>query len=317
MHRDAKILLTGGTGFVGSHMTEYLLSQGYTNITLTTLNGSEEVPNATVYQVDLSDADQTFACFEHCKPDYIVNLAAVATVGNSFEKAKAMVSVNAAIMLSVLEAMRKVTPTAKMLQVSSAAVYGISTSEDEVPQSEQHPFRPVNPYAVSKLTQEFLAQTYARSYSLDIVYVRSFNHTGERQTSHFAIPAFAEQIVAIEQGEQHTLLVGNLEAIRDFTDVKDVVRAYQLLLTSGISGEVYNLGSGIGYSMKQVLDMLISFSTTNIRVSQESELLRPLDIPVSIADNEKITALGWRPEITLSDTLQRVLEWQRKQKRTA
>ena len=317
MHRDAKILLTGGTGFVGSHMTEYLLSQGYTNITLTTLNGSEEVPNATVYQVDLSDADQTFACFEHCKPDYIVNLAAVATVGNSFEKAKAMVSVNAAIMLSVLEAMRKVTPTAKMLQVSSAAVYGISTSEDEVPQSEQHPFRPVNPYAVSKLTQEFLAQTYARSYSLDIVYVRSFNHTGERQTSHFAIPAFAEQIVAIEQGEQHTLLVGNLEAIRDFTDVKDVVRAYQLLLTSGISGEVYNLGSGKGYSMKEVLDMLISFSTTNIRVSQESELLRPLDIPVSIADNEKITALGWRPEITLSDTLQRVLEWQRKQKRTA
>ena len=317
MHRDAKILLTGGTGFVGSHMTEYLLSQGYTNITLTTLNGSEEVPNATVYQVDLSDADQTFACFEHCKPDYIVNLAAVATVGNSFEKAKAMVSVNAAIMLSVLEAMRKVTPTAKMLQVSSAAVYGISTSEDEVPQSEQHPFRPVNPYAVSKLTQEFLAQTYARSYSLDIVYVRSFNHTGERQTSHFAIPAFAEQIVAIEQGEQNTLLVGNLEAVRDFTDVKDIVRAYQLLLTSGISGEVYNLGSGIGYSMKQVLDMLISFSTTNIRVSQESELLRPLDIPVSIADNEKITALGWRPEITLSDTLQRVLEWQRKQKRTA
>ena len=317
MHRDAKILLTGGTGFVGSHMTEYLLSQGYTNITLTTLNGSEEVPNATVYQVDLSDADQTFACFEHCKPDYIVNLAAVATVGNSFEKAKAMVSVNAAIMLSVLEAMRKVTPTAKMLQVSSAAVYGISTSEDEVPQSEQHPFRPVNPYAVSKLTQEFLAQTYARSYSLDIVYVRSFNHTGERQTSHFAIPAFAEQIVAIEQGEQNTLLVGNLEAIRDFTDVKDVVRAYQLLLTSGISGEVYNLGSGKGYSMKEVLDMLISFSTTNIRVSQESELLRPLDIPVSIADNEKITALGWRPEITLSDTLQRVLEWQRKQKRTA
>ena len=317
MHRDAKILLTGGTGFVGSHMTEYLLSQGYTNITLTTLNGSEEVPNARVYQVDLSDADQTLACFEHCKPDYIVNLAAVATVGNSFEKAKAMVSVNAAIMLSVLEAMRKVTPTAKMLQVSSAAVYGISTSEDEVPQSEQHPFRPVNPYAVSKLTQEFLAQTYARSYSLDIVYVRSFNHTGERQTSHFAIPAFAEQIVAIEQGEQHTLLVGNLEAIRDFTDVKDVVRAYQLLLTSGISGEVYNLGSGKGYSMKEVLDMLISFSTTNIRVSQESELLRPLDIPVSIADNEKITALGWRPEITLSDTLQRVLEWQRKQKRTA
>lgn len=313
MHRDASLLITGGSGFVGSHLLEYLLSQGYSNITSTDRSAPQSTMGITALSVDLSNKAETAACFEACKPDYIINLASIASVGDSFEQAEKMMSVNTSIMLSVLEAMRAITPHARLLQVSSAAVYGLVTGEKAASQDEHSPILPVNPYAVSKITQELLAGAYARSYKLDIVYARPFNHVGERQTTAFALPAFAEQIVAVERGVKDAVTVGNLSAVRDFTDVKDVVRAYEILLQKGVSGEVYNIGSGRGYTLEEVLQKLVALSTVFPRVIVDSNLVRPLDIPVSIADNGKISGLGWSPTIQLDDTVHRIIEWQRKQ----
>ena len=311
--KDASILITGGSGFVGSHMLEYLLLQGYTNITITDRSNGEVPAGVRVEILDLTDAAATRTCFETCKPDYILNLASVATVGNSFQKAESMMTINSSLMLSVLEAMRAVTPNARLLQVSSAAVYGLVSSDRAAAQNEETPLKPINPYAVSKLTQEFLASAYARSYSLDVVTVRPFNHTGERQTTAFALPAFAQQIVAVERGEKESLSVGNLTGIRDFTDVKDIVVAYEILFDKGVSGEVYNLGSAEGHSMQEMLDLLLENSSVEVHLTEDPKLARPLDIPVSIADNGKITALGWAPTHDLSETVQRILDWQRKQ----
>lgn len=313
MNKDSALLITGGSGFVGSHLLEYLLSRGFTNISITDRAMTSRTDGVQGFSVDLTDAQATQACFEQCRPEYIVNLASVASVGDSFQKADSMMHSNSALMLSVLTAMQSVVPSARLLQVSSAAVYGLVADDIAQSQDESTPLKPINPYAVSKLTQEFLAQAYARSYNLDVVIVRPFNHTGERQTTAFAIPAFAEQIVQIERGERELLSVGNVDAVRDFTDVKDIVVAYELLLEKGLSGEVYNLGSGRGYSMQQMLDLLIENTTANIRYERKESLVRPLDIPVSIADNRKIRALGWTPTHNIKDTVQRILDWQRKQ----
>ncbi len=263
--------------------------------------------------LDLTDAAATKNCFEVCKPAFIINLASVASVGNSFEKAESILRVNTTLMLSLLEAMKTVVPTARLLQISSAAVYGQLNEEAAVSQDEQAPLQPINPYAVSKLSQEFLARAYARSYKLDIVFARPFNHIGERQTTAFAISSFAHQIVEIERGVADHIEVGNLTAVRDFSDVKDIVRAYVLLLKKGVSGEVYNIGSGKGYSMQQMLDMLIKKSFVDVLVQENKALMRPLDIPVSIADNGKITALGWKSQYPIEQTVERIIDWHRNQ----
>ncbi len=153
-----------------------------------------------------------------------------------------------------------------------------------------------------------LALSYHYSYDLDIVRARPFNHIGERQTPSFAIPAFAKQIVEIERGNQDKLLVGNLDAIRDFTDVKDMIKAYILLMEKGKSGEVYNIGTGTGYKVQDVLDWLCELSQTEVHIEVDPDKIRPLDVPVAVADNSKISALGWQPTIELKATLQRILD---------
>ncbi len=316
MQKDSRILITGGTGFVGSHLVELLISEGFSNVLVTTRKKDENLTSVRQCEVDLTQKEGVIQCFQEYKPEFIINLAAIASVGDSFQQPEKLIAANASMMVSVLEAFRQVTPTAKFLHISSAAVYGVSENEDEIPQRETHPLRPVNPYAVSKLTQEFLAQSYARSYNLAIVYARPFNHIGERQTVSFAVPAFINQIIDVEAGTKNEVSVGNLDAIRDFSDVKDVVRSYVVLLEKGKSGEIYNIGTGTGKSMREVLDFLMQQSAVPIQVHSAETLLRPLDIPVSIADNEKIKALGWQPHIPIEDTLQRIITWQRKQRKS-
>lgn len=313
LQKDSSLLITGALGFVGSHLLEYLLGRGYTNITVTDRQKREVPDGVTLHVLDLTDAVATMECFEKCQPEFVINLASVASVGDSFEKAESMLQINTALMLSVLEAMRRVTPNARLLQISSAAVYGHVSEEVAAHQDESTPLNPINPYAVSKLTQEFLSGAYQRSYGLDVVYVRPFNHIGERQTTAFAIPSFAHQIIEIERGNASEIEVGNLGAIRDFSDVKDIVRAYELLLDKGATGEVYNIGSGEGHSIKEMLSLLIDESIAEIRVTEHADRMRPLDIPVSIADNEKIMALGWYPEHKIQDTVKRIVDWHRNQ----
>jgi len=313
-----QILITGGTGFAGSHLAEYLLAkQPDMGVHLTSLGTEKErlpvtLHAAVLHKIDLTNFEQTKELFQEIQPTEIYHLAALAEVGSSFVQAAKITAVNMQLQLSVLTALQEVVPTARLLVVGSALEYG-KVSLDELPITERQPFRPLNPYAVSKVAQDLLGYAFAESYGLQILRVRAFNHTGERQTTAFAIPSFAEQIVKIERGEQTEIRVGNLEAIRDILDVKDVVRAYEVVMQRGKVGEVYNIGSGVGVSMRSVLDLLIQHATTQITVTFDPDRLRPADIPELRADIRKITALGWQAEIPLQDTVQGILSFWRSQ----
>lgn len=311
------VLITGGTGFVGSHLIEYLTqlpglevhTTSYGDIP-TYLEGSIDASH--IHTVDLTDRSATITVLKTVKPDVIVHLAAFAAVGSSYEQAARVLQNNIILQQQFLSSAAEVTPTARILAVSSAEVYGISEPA-ELPINELHPLRPINPYAVSKVAQDLLAYSYTISHKLDIVRVRPFNHIGERQTTAFAIPSFASQIVAIERGEQQSLRVGNLDAQRDITDVKDMVRAYWLLVEQGRSSEVYNVGTGRSVSMQNVVEQLQHMAKVKITVVSDPERQRPADIPIMTADSSKIASLGWQPTIELETSLERILDWWRQQ----
>lgn len=324
MNTNSSILITGGTGFVGSHLVEELQSKGFQNVFVTNYSPNAGyvgtlIPSSNIKTVDLTDREQTFGLLRELQPDYIFHLASIAVVGDSFEKAAKIFQNNTSLQLNLLDAIKEVSSNSRLLVVGSGAEYGIIDDKKfpihsaEFKIDEDFPLNPSNPYAVSKVTQDLLALSYVHSYDLDIVRARPFNHIGERQTRDFAIPAFAEQIVKIEQGEQDKIYVGNLEAIRDFTDVKDVVKAYLVLMEKGQQGEVYNVGSGKGYTMKEILDSMVNYSSAKIEVEIDPNRVRPIDVPVVIADNAKIKELGWQPEIEIEDTLKRIIdEWRNK-----
>lgn len=308
------VLITGGTGFAGSHVVEALLEKGITPHVTTAFDGPSHVhallPEDHIHLVDLTNKQATFDVVQQVQPDHIYHLAAFASVGNSFEQAQKVLENNLWIQLYMLEAIREHAPQARLLVVGSAMEYDTINHQAEKI-SETHPLGPVSPYAVSKVLQDLLGFSYQSSYKLDIVRVRPFNHIGERQTGDFAIPAFAKQIVAIERGEQTSLSVGNLTSIRDFSDVKDISQGYITLMEKGISGEVYNLGSGRGYQMQEVLDILISLSNSDIQVETDQSKLRPKDVHQVVADTTKVNQLGWQTTIPLKETLQRVIEYWR------
>lgn len=315
------ILITGGTGFAGSHLIEYLLSLksiAAENIHVTYFSEipkelSAVLPATNFHKVDLTEMAPAEALFNALKPQQLYHLAAFASVGNSFEKSRTAVLNNLGLQLNVLEAVQKLSPQTRMLLIGSADSYGISEDDSELPITEEHPFRPINPYGVSKLAQELLGYAYGKSWQLDVVRVRPFNHIGERQTDDFAVSSFAKQIVSIERGEQPALEVGNLDAVRDFTDVKDMVKAYYILMEQGTSGEVYNVGSGIGRTMSEVVNKLCQLALVPINIHIDQVKIRPLDIPVIIANNEKIKQLGWQAKIPLEESLHRVLDYWRTQ----
>lgn len=314
--KDFRILVTGASGFVGSHLIEYFLSQGYTDIWGTTSSHStwleKTVGKEKALQVDLSSSEKVFPLIETLQPDWIVHLAGLAVVGESFVRALEIMRTNTDIQYVMLEAVRRYAPQARVLSIGSANEYGLLPAEFPSERiHEEYPLYPSNPYAVSKVTQDMLALSYALSYGTDVVRVRPFNQIGPRQTAQFALPAFAQQIVEIERGQRSELLVGNLDAVRDFTDVRDAVQVYELLLLHGKKGEVYNLGSGHGRSLRSLLELLCSFSTVSIPIKIDPERIRPVDVPVFVADNQKITSLGWEPRTPIEQTLRDILEHER------
>ncbi len=308
------VLVTGGTGFAGSHLVEALLANGITPHVTTASDHPSFVhnllPHDHIHQVDLTNQEATFALFARLQPEQIYHLAAFAIVGSSFDQGQLVLENNLRLQMIVMEAIKQFVPQARTLIVGSAMEYD-TFNQTSNSLNENHPLGPVSPYAVSKVIQDMLGYSYGFSYKLDVVRARPFNHTGERQTADFAIPAFAKQIVAIERGELDQLAVGNLDAVRDFTDVKDVAQAYITLMNQGRSGEVYNIGSGHGHSMQDILVQLCQLSTASIRVVQDPAKIRPLDVPTVIADISKIGELGWHPQIALQLTLQRVIEYWR------
>jgi GDP-4-dehydro-6-deoxy-D-mannose reductase len=196
--------------------------------------------------------------------------------------------------------------------VASAEVYGSVTKED-LPMGEDTPLNPTNPYAVSKLAQDFLGLQYFLSYGIKTIRVRPFNHVGPRQAPNFVISSFAQKIAEIEKGKREPILpVGNLEAKRDFTDVRDMVKAYSLIMEKGEFGEVYNIGSGRSYKISEILEMLLSFSSVKITVEIDKSLFRPIDDPELVCDSTKINkTTGWKAEIPLEETLKDTLDYWR------
>ncbi len=306
-----RILVTGGTGFAGSHLIEELLASGYTNIYSTTFSPPPEnvkfLADDHYIQVDLSNGEATQALLKTVKPDWIFHLASFAYVGKSFEKARELFTNNINLQLNLLDGVKAICPQARVLSIGSAEEYGVVDLDlDYI--DEHVSLNPVNPYAVSKTTQDLLSNSYYLSYKLNIVRARPFNHIGTRQTGDFAVPSFVKQIVEIEQGKKQTLEVGNLQGIRDFTSVKDMVRAYIVLLEKGAVGDVYNIGSGTGIQMQEIVNQLVGLSTVPITVEQDEARLRPLDVPKLIADNRKIQSLGWELQISINEELEKIIE---------
>lgn len=314
-----RVLITGASGFVGGYLAEHLLALGDYDIygTYLTEKSKEESPvNNKIHfiQTDLQNQDQTERLIMEVQPEYVYHLAAMASVWTSFQDPIGTFHANIDAQLMLFESLRKAQLlTSRVLVVGSAEEYGYITPED-LPVDEETPLRPANPYSVSKISQDFLGLQYTISYKMPIIRIRPFNHVGPRQAPGFVLSDFARQVAEIEKGEMEPIIrVGNMEARRDFTDVRDMVKVYPLVLEKGIPGEVYNAGSGKSHKIQEVMDLLISFSHQTIKVESDPTKFRPADVSEIIADTTKITTLtGWKPEIPFETTVKDTLDYWRK-----
>ena len=313
-----RVLITGADGFVGGQLTAYLLAQTDWDLTGTlhpqSVGGPTRKPRLRLEQIDLCDSDAVDALFDRARPDCVFHLAAQSSVSLSFEDPWGTLENNLRAELNLLEAARHFRREIVILVVGSSEEYGVP-EPGGLPQTEGSPLRPGTPYAVSKLAQDFLGLQYFLAHGMPIVRVRPFNHTGPGQSPRFVVPAFAQQIAAIEFGLQEPIIkVGNLDAIRDFTDVRDIVRGYHLAVTQGVPGEVYNLASGRPQSVREMLETLLGLSQVEIRVELDPVRFRPLDIPAVYGSAEKFRLqTGWRPEIPFEQTLHDTLDYWRAQ----
>ncbi len=310
----SKCLITGCGGFIGSYLAEYLLQRDaavYGIVHRDTKNLDHIKGRVTLFSGDIQDKDRVEAIVTEVKPDVIFHLAAQSRVEPSQQNPEKTFSINTLGTLSLLEAVRQAAINPVIELAGSSAEYGFS-HQSEIPMKETHEFRPSSPYAVSKVAADMLGYFYWRAYHLTIIRVRPFNITGPRKIGD-ACSDFTRGIVEVEKGRKDKLEPGNLEAVRDFTDVRDAVTALWRLAERGAPGEAYNLCSGRGYSMRQVLDMAISLSSGNIKVYPQQRKFRSIDDPVYIGDNSRLKKLGWEPQIPLETTLEDMLEYWRHQ----
>lgn len=329
MHTQT-ILITGGSGFAGSHLVDHLLLKGFLvsqiHITQYGSSASQEttpniiqLPAENIHTIDLTDEQETQSLFQRVNPTQVYHLAALAAVGSSFTSPSKVLLLNTQLQINVLEAIKTHCPNARTLIIGSAQEYDFTAKPPISPVDEEHPLGPANPYGVSKVDQDLLGLSYFYSYGIPVIRARPFNHIGERQTTDFAVAAFAKQIADLEKKAstesdfKPSIQVGNLSAVRDFTDVKDMVTAYSILMEKGLPGEVYNIGSGSGTKMHDILEMLLGLSELQIRIVVDQAKLRPIDTPQIVANASKIRKLGWQPSIPLHETVQRIIHYWREQ----
>lgn len=307
----SRVLITGAGGFVGHHLSAHIGSaQPRARLTGTTLTSGETVHESVndLCRIDLKDYAKVRELLAECCPNYIYHLAAQAFVPRSFEDPWETLENNIRAQLNLIQACLELDIRPRILIVSSAEIYGASKPE-QLPLNEDTAIRPTNPYSVSKVAQDMLGLQYFLSHNLPIMRARPFNHIGPGQNERFVAPAFAQQVASIEQGQAEAVIyVGNLESKRDFTDVRDIVRAYHMIARKGQPGEAYNIASGVARSIRHLLDTLLGLTETKIVVRVDPARLRPVDAPEICGDASKLRRhTGWKPALTFEETLRDVL----------
>jgi GDP-4-dehydro-6-deoxy-D-mannose reductase len=311
-----KALITGISGFVGSYLAEYLLETTDWEVAGTVFgpygNIADLCGRLELYPAELSRLDVMTFILEQARPDVIFHLAAQPLVSASHRDPWGTLETNVRMQLNVLEGVAQDRPDCRVLVVGSGEEYGL-VGPEELPIDEETPLRPLSAYAISKVAQDLMGLQYHLTHDLHIVRVRPFNHIGPRQRMGFVAPDFASQIAAAELGLQPPIIeVGSLDTRRDFSDVRDVVRAYAMLIDEGEAGQVYNVGSGESHTVQEVLDTLLAMSRVTIEVRQDPERMRPSDVPESVCDPTRILEqTGWQTTIPFEDSLKDILDYWR------
>jgi len=312
-----KALITGITGFAGSHLAELLLKKGYVVYGTTrprskTENIDHIKDKLDLWDADLLDSHSFYSIMIKIKPNFIFHLAAQSFVPTSWASPANTLETNVVGTVHLFEAVRRAEIDPLIQIACSSEEYGL-VHKNEVPVKESNPLRPLSPYAVSKVAMDYLGYQYSQSYKMKIVRTRAFNHTGPRRGDVFVCSNFAKQIALIEKKKQApTIFVGNLSAKRDFTDVRDIVKAYLLSVQKCIPGEVYNIASGKDWEIKKVLEILLSLAKVKIKIEKDVKRFRPSDVPVLLGDSTKFRKkTGWQPKIPFEKTLKDLLNYWR------
>lgn len=317
----SRVLITGITGMAGSHLADFLLNEVPECLVYGTKRWRSKLDNIShllnnerlqLMDDSITDASSSLRLIETIKPDFIFHLAAHSFVPDSWRNPHVVMMENMLMQLHLFEAVRhtKIDPT---IQIAlSSEQYG-KVFPDELPISEKNPFRPLSPYAVSKVGQDMMGYQYWASYGMKIIRTRAFNHEGPRRGEVFVTSNFAKQIALIEAGKQEPIIhVGNLNAKRDWTDVRDMVRAYWLAVHHCTPGEDYIIGSGVSRSVQEMLDCLLSFSKIKIEIMVDPARIRPSDVDVLQAATDKFKkATDWKPRYTFDETMHDLLEYWR------
>ncbi|MCL5291364.1 MAG: GDP-mannose 4,6-dehydratase [Actinobacteria bacterium] len=313
-----KALITGITGMAGSHLADYLLTLGDVEVhgALRWRSRPDNIEHLTgkieLHDCDLRDYHNVLQVMDKIKPDFIFHLAAQSFVPTSWVSPAATMKDNIEMQANVFEAVREIGIDPSIQIALSSEEYGL-VLPDEVPINEDNPLRPLSPYAVSKIAQDMMGYQYNQSYGLKVVRTRTFNHEGPRRGEVFVTSNFAKQIAEIEAGKKAPVIeVGNLEAKRDWSDVRDVVRGYWLAVNKCIPGEVYVIASGETRTVQQMLDILLGFSTVKVEIRQDPSRMRPSDVEILWGDYTKFhKQTGWEPTIPFEKTLEDLLNYWR------
>lgn len=300
-----KYLITGANGFVGKYFIEYLQETEKDAQIIGVDITDNSLSDVEYIQIDLNDRFAVYKMLDKVRPDYLVHLAAMSSVAQSWQDPAGCFLNNTTVFLNLADAVRELDIKCRILSVGSSEEYGIY----EDPMKEDFVLHPKSPYSVARLSQEYLSKLYVDYFKLDIVMTRSFNHIGPRQNPKFVIPSFVQQLVKISKGEQEELKVGNIEVVRDFLDVRDVVDAYYKILKHSKTREVYNVCSGQGVKLKEIIDMISDILNIKPKVIIDKDRIRPNEIMSVIGDNTKLkTELGWNKKYSLKTSLDSMIK---------
>lgn len=307
-----KGLVIGAAGFVGRYLVREMCNNEIKTFVTKLPHEKFTEESVNVYDLDILDKDAIVNILYEIQPDYIFHLAAQSSVGVAWKNPLLTVDVNIKGSINVMDAVRELFYKPRVLLIGSGEEYGYIKPE-ETPIPEDNLLRPGNIYAATKACQNMIGSIYAKAYDMDLMMVRAFNHIGPGQAPLFVVSDFCKQVAEIEKGiREPVIMVGNLAAKRDFTDVRDVVKAYVKLIKQGSPGETYNVGSGSAQEIRQILEKVIAMSDVDIKIETDPNKIRPVDVPIIEADITKLSTLtGWKPEISVEQTIHETLDYWR------